>query len=51
MLRRACIGFFLEVDLNYADGVHDFHDDYPLEGKKKSNRRNVVSISIANHRR
>ena len=24
------IGFFLELDLNYIDQLHDLHNDYPL---------------------
>ena len=45
------IGCFLEVYLDYPDELHDLHNDYSLVGKKKSNRKNVVQISITNHRR
>ena len=46
-------GCFLEVHHDYSDELHDLHNDYPLVGEKinKSNRRNVVWTSNANHTR
>lgn len=31
---EAEIGFILEVDLNYPEGLHDLHSDYPLAPEK-----------------
>ena len=28
------IGYFLEVDLEYPDGVHELHNDFPLAPQK-----------------
>ena len=28
------IGCFLQVDLDYPDELHDFHNDYPLAAEK-----------------
>ena len=42
---------FLEVDLDYTDEPHDWHNDYPLAGEKKTNWGNVVQISTISHAR
>ena len=31
---NSLIGCFLEVDLDYADELQDFHNDYPLSGER-----------------
>ena len=31
---NSSIGYFLEIDLKYPSGVHDFHNDYPLAPEK-----------------
>ena len=28
------IGYFPEVDIDYPDELHDFHNDYPLAAEK-----------------
>ena len=45
------IGCFLEVDLDYPDELHNLHNDYPLVGEKIEAKKNVVWLSITNHRR
>ena len=43
---------FLKFDLDYPDELHDLLNDYPLAGEKnRSYERNVVRISITNHRK
>ena len=31
---KSSIGYFLEVDLEYPDGLHELHNDFPLAPKK-----------------
>ena len=31
---KSLIGYFLEVDLEYPDELHELHDDYPLAPDK-----------------
>ena len=38
------IGFFLKVDLDYPDGLHDLHSDYPLAGEKQKSRKKCCPI-------
>ena len=33
-MKKVQKGFFLEVDLNYPDELHELHNDYPLAPKK-----------------
>lgn len=42
---------FLEVDLDYPDDLHNLHNDYLLELKNYSHKRNFVWISVRNDRR
>ena len=32
---KSLIGYFLEVDLEYSDKLHELHNDYPLAPKKR----------------
>ena len=36
-------GYILEVELEYFDGLHDFHNDYPLAPEKLGVRNNMLS--------
>ena len=31
---KSSIGYFLEVDLKYPDGLHELHNDFPLAPEK-----------------
>ena len=31
---KSLIGYFLEVDLQYPDELHELHNDYPLASEK-----------------
>ena len=37
------IGHFLEFDFDYADKLHDLHNDYPLAGEKIELTKEVMS--------
>ena len=30
VIEKSLIGYFLEVDLEYSDKLHELHNDYPL---------------------
>ena len=45
------IGCSLEVYLDYPNELHDLQNYYPLTGKNRTNKRNVVQKSITNHKR
>ena len=32
--KKSSIGYFLEVDLEYHNNLHELHNDYPLSPKK-----------------
>ena len=38
------IGYFLEVDLEYPDNLHELHNDYPLAPEKLAVSSNILSI-------
>ena len=37
------IGYFLEVDLEYSDEVHELHNDYPLAPEKLTVTNDMLS--------
>ena len=37
------IGYFLEVDLEYPDELHELHNHYPLAPEKIANSSNILS--------
>ena len=37
------IGYFLEVDLEYSDELHELHNDYPLAPEKLVATNNMLS--------
>ena len=34
--KKSLIGYFLEVDLEYSDELHELHNDYPLNPEKRT---------------
>ena len=40
---KSPIGYFLEVDLEYFDKLHELHNDYPLAPKKHAVSRDMLS--------
>ena len=36
-------GFFLEVGVDFADELHDFHNDHPLTGKEIKATEDILS--------
>ena len=40
---NSSIGYILEVDLEYLDNLHGFHNDYPLAPEKLEIRQNMLS--------
>ena len=40
---KSPIGYFLEVDLEYADELHDLHNDYPLALEKLAASGDMLS--------
>ena len=40
---KSLIGYFSEVDLEYHDGLHEFHYDYPLDPEKLSVSSEMLS--------
>ena len=37
------IGYFLEVDLEYPDELHEFHNDYPVAPEKLTVSSDMLS--------
>ena len=40
---KSPIGYFLEIDLEYPDELHEFYNDYPLAPEKFAVSSNVLS--------
>ena len=40
---KCLIGYFLEVDLEYPDELHELHNDYPLASEKLAISRDMLS--------
>ena len=41
---KSLIGYFLEVDLQYPDELHELHNDYPLAPEKLAVSSSMLSI-------
>ena len=41
--KKSPIGFFLEVDFEYPDELHELHSDYPLTPEKPSPSGDMLS--------
>ena len=41
--KKSPIGYFLEVDLNYPEELHELHNDYPLTPEKLAVSSKVLS--------
>ena len=42
--KKSSTGYFLEVDLEYPDELHELHNDYPLAPEKLAVSSDVVKI-------
>ena len=42
----SAIGYFLEVDLQYCDELHELHNDYPLAPEKLAVSSDVKKMLI-----
>ena len=40
---KSLIGYFLEVDLEYPDKLHELHNDYPLTPEKLAVSSDMLS--------
>ena len=40
---KSPIGYFLKVDLEFSDKLHDLHNDYPLASEKLAVPNNMLS--------
>ena len=40
---KSLIGYFLEVDLEYPDKLHELHNDYPLAPEKLAVSSDMLS--------
>ena len=40
---KISIGYFLEVDLEYPDELHELHNDFPLAPKKIATSSDMLS--------
>ena len=40
---KSLIGYFLEVDLEYPDQLHELHNDYPLSPEKLADSSDMLS--------
>ena len=40
---KSLIGYFLEVDLEYSDELHELHNDYPLAPEKLAFSSDMLS--------
>ena len=45
---KSPIGYFLEVDLEYPDKLHELHNDYPLAPEKLAVSNDMLSIYCKN---
>ena len=43
MIENGSTGYFLEIDLEYPDELHDLHNDYPLVPEKLKNSSDMLS--------
>ena len=40
---KSLIGYFLEIDLEYSDKLHELHNDYPLAREKLTVSSDMLS--------
>ena len=43
LIKKKNIGYFLEVDLEYPDEIHELHKDYPLAPEKPAVTNDMLS--------
>ena len=43
LVKKSPIGYFLEVDLQYPDELHELHNDYPLAPEKLAVSSDMLS--------
>ena len=43
--KKSDVGYFLEVDLEYPNELHELHNDYPLAPEKLAVSNNMLSIA------
>ena len=43
VIEKSLIGYFLEVDLQYPDKLHELHNDYPLAPEKLAVSSDMLS--------
>ena len=46
---KSPIGYFLEVDLEYSDELHELHNDYPLAPEKLAVSSDMFSKYCKNY--
>ena len=48
LIKKSDVGYFLEVDLEYSNELHELHNDYPLPPEKLAVSNDMLSIYCKN---